>query len=57
MVQGWPLTVNAAGRGLLPVCVPLRPKAADAPGASAPFQDALVTVTWVPVWTADADQA
>ena len=37
MVQAAPLRVKAVGFGLLPVCVPLKPKLVDAPGASVPL--------------------
>jgi hypothetical protein len=57
MVQAEPFKAKAVGRGFDPVWVPFMPKLADAPGASAPFQLALVTVTWVPDWVAVADQA
>jgi hypothetical protein len=54
--QAFPLSVNDAGRGLVPVCVPLNPNVTDAPGASTPFQAAFVAVTCVPDWVAFADQ-
>ena len=36
-MQAVPLRVKAVGFGLLPVCVPLKPKLVDAPGASVPL--------------------
>ncbi len=36
-VQAEPLSVKAAGLGLAPVWVPLKPKLVDAPGASVPL--------------------
>jgi hypothetical protein len=42
---------------LVPECVPLKPKLADAPGATLPFQPALVAVTCEPDWVAVPDQA
>jgi hypothetical protein len=56
-VQAEPLTAKAAGRGFDPVWVPFMPKLTEAPGASAAFHEALVTVTWVPACVAVADQA
>ncbi len=37
MAQAVLLTVKAVGFGLLPLCVPLKPKLTDAPGAIAPL--------------------
>jgi hypothetical protein len=36
--------------GLVAPKAPLKPKLVDPPVARLPFQEALVTVTWVPVW-------
>ena len=44
-MQAAPFRVNDAGRGLLPVCVALKPKLTDAPAARAPFHDVFVAVT------------
>ena len=56
-MQAEPFRAKAAGRGFDPVWVPFMPKVTDAPGASAAFHPALVTVTCVPDWVAVADQA
>src|SRR5689334_5173553 len=56
IVQAVPLSVNAVGRGFVPVCEALNPKFTDAPAAIVPFQDSLVMVTVVPVCPPRADQ-
>ena len=50
------LRVNAVGRGLVPLWLPLNPIEVEPPGASVPFQDRLVAVTWLPLWVQVADQ-
>lgn len=49
-LQCVPFSVNAAGCGFADVNVPLKPVLTLAPVPRVPFQAALVTVTWAPLW-------
>jgi hypothetical protein len=51
------LSVKLVGRGLLPLCVPLKPKLVDAPAANDAFQLTPRAVTCAPAWVTVADQA
>src|SRR3712207_6535552 len=54
--QVTPLSVNEVGFGFWPVCAPLKPKLTEPPLGTAPFQAALVAVTWEPVCVMLDDQ-
>src|SRR5687768_17201540 len=55
-VHAAPLTVNAVGRGLVPVCVALKPTESDPPAGTEPFQDSFTPVTAVPLCVHRAPQ-
>jgi hypothetical protein len=48
--QGPPLTRQLAGATNVPVYAASKPGSTEPPGAIAPFQAALCTVTWLPAW-------
>jgi hypothetical protein len=50
MRQGAPFSWKPLGPGRLPVKLPWNPTLTLPPGGSVPFQEALLTVTVVPVW-------
>jgi hypothetical protein len=45
-----PFTANEVGAVLVPLYDPLKPKLVEPPAAMMPFQEALVTVTVLPLW-------